>query len=404
MTEREQNPQSSQIEVNQNDAIDSTDAIELKRAGLSLERLEILRMRIRKEVEDKLLPSVQYAVARYGEVLWSEAFGHASEQTLFPIFSCTKAIMSVAAWTLIQQGELDVDERVGDIIPEFDTNGKEDVKVIHLFLHTAGFPNAPFRPTDWDNRPRRLERWSRWRLNWPTGEKFEYHPSSSMWVIAEIVERKTNQDFRTFIQERVVEAAGIENLYIGLPLEESERVAKLVHVGDPFTSEDYARLGIPEPPASEVTEDAILSMNRPDIRAVGIPGGGGLATASALALFYQDLLAGVANDQSKILSQQTLEYGLKVISGDYRDPLYGVKVNRALGLSIAGDAQRNFRGFGHSNSEASFGHGGAGGQIAWADPKTGLSFCYLTNGHDRNQLRMGRRTVSISTKAALLSE
>ena len=404
MTEIERDAQMSQTGELELDEIDSNRESDLKRAGVNLDRLENLRMRVRKEVEDGLLPSVQFAVAKEGKVLWSETLGEASEQTLYPIFSCTKAIMSVAAWTLIQEGKLDVDERVGDIIPEFDTNGKQDVRVVHLFLHTAGFPMAPFRPSDWDDRDLRLGRFAQWRLNWPTGEKFEYHPSSSMWVIAEVAERKSGQDFRSFIRERVIEPLAIEDLYVGLPTAENDRVATLVHVGDAFTSEDYSKMGIPEPPPNEVTEDAILSMNRPEIRAVGIPGGGGMATASALAMFYQDLLAGVTEDRSRVLNKQTLEYGLKVISGDYRDPLYGVKINRALGLSIAGDAQRNFRGFGHSNSESSFGHGGAGGQIAWADPATGLSFSYVTNGHDRNPVRMGRRTVSISTKAASLRE
>ena len=404
MTEIERDAQMSQTGELEFDEIDSNRESDLKRAGVNLDRLENLRMRVRKEVEDGLLPSVQFAVAKEGKVLWSETLGEASEQTLYPIFSCTKAIMSVAAWTLIQEGKLDVDERVGDIIPEFDTNGKQDVRVVHLFLHTAGFPMAPFRPSDWDDRDLRLGRFAQWRLNWPTGEKFEYHPSSSMWVIAEVAERKSGQDFRSFIRERVIEPLAIEDLYVGLPTAENDRVATLVHVGDAFTSEDYSKMGIPEPPPNEVTEDAILSMNRPEIRAVGIPGGGGMATASALAMFYQDLLAGVTDDRSRVLNKQTLEYGLKVISGDYRDPLYGVKINRALGLSIAGDAQRNFRGFGHSNSESSFGHGGAGGQIAWADPATGLSFSYVTNGHDRNPVRMGRRTVSISTKAASLCE
>lgn len=404
MTELEQNMELENLKKTSVDGMDPHQQQRLKQAGMNLERLNILRMRASKEVEEGLLPSVQIAIARHGTVLWSETFGNASDDTLYPIFSCTKAIMSVAAWTLIQEGKLDVNERVGDIVPEFDTNGKDKVKVIHLFLHTAGFPMAPFRPTDWNDQERRLERFSQWRLNWQTGEKFEYHPSSSMWVVAEIVERKSSQDFRAFIRDRVIEPAAIQNLFVGLPSAENERVAELVHVGEAFTSEDYEKLGIPEPPVTEVTEDAILSMNRPDVLAVGIPGGGGVATAKAMALFYQDLLAGVTKDQSKILDQRTLEYGLRVVSGDYRDSLYGVKVNRALGVCIAGDAQRNFRGFGHSNSESSFGHGGAGGQIAWADPKTGLSFSYLTNGHDRNPMRMGRRTVSISTKAAALCE
>ena len=89
-----------------------------------------------------------------------------------------------------------------------------------------------------------------------------------------------------------------------------------------------------------------------------------------------------------------------VRSGELADPLTGKRVNRGLGVVVAGDADRNFRGFGHENSEHAFGHGGAGGQIAWVDPATGISVGYCTNGHDRNPLRMGRRTVSISNRVA----
>ena len=90
----------------------------------------------------------------------------------------------------------------------------------------------------------------------------------------------------------------------------------------------------------------------------------------------------------------------EVRSGNLRDPLSGKRVNRALGVVVAGDADRNFRGFGHENSPLAFGHGGAGGQIAWGDPTTGISIGYCTNGFDRNPLRQGRRTVSISNRAA----
>ncbi len=385
-------------------AVDSVHFEDLNGAGLNRERLEILRVRARHEIEEGLLPSAQFAVARNGRVVWAETFGNADNQTLYPIFSCTKAIMSAAAWLVIQDGQLDVDERVGDIIPQFDTNGKEEVRVVDLFLHTAGFPMAPFRPLDWDDVALRNGRFAQWRLNWPTRSKFEYHPSSSMWVIAEIVERKTGKDFREFIRERVVDPLGLDGLFVGLPDDQNHRVAELTHVGDPMTSEDYARLGLPEPPVTEVTEDAILSFNRPQIRAVGVPGGGGMSTASALALFYQGLLHGGKVGASRLWSPETLSFGLRVISDGYFDPFSGVRVNRALGLVVAGDERRNFRGFGHTNSPAAFGHAGAGGQVAWGDPESGLSFVYLTNGHDRNPMRLGRRGVSLSTKAASLCD
>ena len=371
--------------------------------GLNLDKLEALRTRARREVDEGLLPSAQIAVAREGQIAWLETFGDAADTTLYPIFSCTKAITSSAAWLLIEEGKLNTQEVVADIVPEFGTNEKETVTVEQLFLHTAGFPAAPFAPFDWDDKEARYSRFSRWRLNWPIGSKFEYHPTSSMWVIAEIIERKSDSEFRSFIRDRICEPLGLKDLFVGLPEDENDRVAELANVGDALTSEDYARLGIPEPPVTEVTEEAILSFNLPGIRAVGIPGGGGVTTATDLALFYQALLTGGLPGTSQVWTRSILDYGLKVISGDYFDPMTGKKVNRALGLVVAGDADRNFRGFGYTNSEDAFGHGGAGGQIAWADPANGLSFVYLTNGHDRNPLRMGRRGVSLSNRAAVLA-
>jgi hypothetical protein len=91
---------------------------------------------------------------------------------------------------------------------------------------------------------------------------------------------------------------------------------------------------------------------------------------------------------------------LEVRTDALRDPVFGKLANRALGVVIAGDAERNYRGFGHTNSPLCFGHGGAGGQIAWADPATGISLGYCTNGHDRNSIRQARRSIGISSRAA----
>jgi CubicO group peptidase (beta-lactamase class C family) len=144
-----------------------------------------------------------------------------------------------------------------------------------------------------------------------------------------------------------------------------------------------------------VTEEAILAFNDPAIRAVGVPGGGGFTNATDLAMFYQALLTGEG-----IWTEQTLRDVRRVRTGDLKDPMFGKKVNRGLGIVIAGDEARNFRGFGKTNSEIAFGHNGAGGQLAWVDPTTGISLCYLTNGHDRNEMRQGRRGVAISSIAA----
>jgi len=84
----------------------------------------------------------------------------------------------------------------------------------------------------------------------------------------------------------------------------------------------------------------------------------------------------------------------------FPDPLLGVPANRTLGLVQAGDdGKAVMRGFGRTVSPRAFGHDGAAGQIAWADPGTGLSFAYVTNGIDANVLRQARRGVALSSLA-----
>ena len=372
--------------------------------GIDAEKLNAVRQRVRREVDDGLLPSAQIAVARHGKLALFETVGDASNDTLYCVFSSTKAITSAAAWLLIESGDLATDEIVADIVPEFGSNGKEAITVEQLFLHSAGFPHAPFRPTDWFDRERRLARFASWRLNWPPGSRFEYHPTSSMWMIAEIIERRTGRTFEAFVREEIAMPLALPNLYVGLPESENQRVATLEHRGEPLTSEDYARLGLPEPPVTEVTEDAILGFNLPEVRTVPTPGGGGIMTAAELALFYQALMHGGSSGGARVWQEETLAMGREVRSADLSDPLTGKRVNRALGVVVAGDEDRNLRGFGHTNSSLAFGHGGAGGQIAWADPATGLSIGYCTNGHDRNPLRVGRRGVGISSLVAALTE
>ena len=370
--------------------------------GVDSERLEALFTRVEKEVREGLLPSAQVAVARNGRIAGMRTFGAADDETLYVVFSATKAITSAAAWLLIQEGKLDPNEHVAAIVPEFGANGKESVTVEQLFTHTAGFPHAPFRPDEFLDRGRRLARFASWRLRWEPGSRFEYHPSSSMYVLAEIIERRSGASYGDFVRRRIAEPLGLRDLWTGLPDALHGRLADCVAVGEALTDEDFRRLGFPPPPVTEVTEEAILSFNRPEVRRAGIPGGGGTMTAADLALFYQALLdGGRALAGVELWSPTTLALARRVRTGELVDPVFGKRVHRGLGIVIAGDAERTFRGFGHTNSEQAFGHNGAGGQLAWADPATGLSLGYCTNGHDRDVVRQARRGVGIASRAAL---
>ena len=367
--------------------------------GLRPDKVAELLHRVKKEVDEGLLPATQVAMARDGKVGVFESFGTASADSLTCIFSATKAITSSAAWLLIQAGKLDEREVVADIVPEFSTNEKEAITVQQLFTHTAGFPSAPFAPLDWLDKSKRYGRFSKWRLNWEPGSRFEYHPSSSMWVVAEIIERRSGQRYVEFVQDNVLGPLGLDNLIVGLSPADGGRALDVEYSGDPLTPEDYKKIGIPVPPVTEVTEEALLSFNREEIRAVGVPGGGGYANAHDLALFYQALLHGGLNGR-ELWSARTLQSVRTIRSAELRDPLFKQLANRGLGIIVSGDGSRNFRGFGKTNSPEAFGHNGAGGQIAWVDPATGVSLAYLTSGHDRNNVRQGKRGVAISSIAA----
>ncbi|MFK7914316.1 MAG: serine hydrolase domain-containing protein [Pseudomonadales bacterium] len=376
-----------------------TDAV-LRQRGIDPEQYQRLRSRAAREIDEGLLPAAQIALAREGELLATESFGGATEESLFCIFSATKAVTSGAIWLLLQEGKLELQERVVDIIPDFATNGKDAVLVEHLLTHTAGFPHAPFRPLDWNDPERRAQRFAQWRLQWPPGTQFEYHPSSSMWVLAEIIERRSGSDYREFVRQRVLDPLGLSDFYVGLiPDAVQTRVLPCVHSGAPMTDADYVAAGLPVPPESEVTEDAILSFNEPAVRNVGVPGGGGVTSAAALALYHQALLHGGRNGNS-LWQPDMLAAARRVHSGELADPMFRKRANRGLGLIIAGDEDRTYRGFGKTNSSRAFGHNGAGGQIAWVDPDSGLSFAYVTSGHDRNSVRQARRGVALSSIAA----
>lgn len=369
--------------------------------GIDPEKLEAVFARVKRDVDDGILPSASVAVARKGKLAGFRVYGNAvqggqlkpaTEDTLYTIFSSTKAIVAAAVWTLFEVGLLRLDERVGDIIPEFATNGKEIVTVEQAMLHIGGFPGAPLGHPQWATRAGRLEAFAKWRLNWEPGSKFEYHATSLHWVLMEIIERRTGVDGWKYTRERIIQPMGLTNLHVGLPRELNARVADVIHVTPP------------EPPPGgwgEVTPNAILAFNQPEVRAVGVPGGGGIASAADLAMFYQPLVnGGVTADGTRIMKAETIEFATKVRTTEkHVDTLLGHPINRALAVCVAGDdGKKNLRGFGHTASGRAFGHAGAGGQIGFGDPETGISIGYCTNGFV-DAMVQARRTTAVASLA-----
>ncbi|HMQ25718.1 MAG TPA: serine hydrolase domain-containing protein [Acidimicrobiales bacterium] len=358
--------------------------------------------RARREVDEGILPACQLAVAQHGEIVVEAAFGDATTDDRFLIFSATKPVVAAAVWQLLAEGKLDVTQKVADLIPEFATNGKDVVTVEQVLLHTSGFPYAPLGPPRWAEREHRLERMAGWRLTWEPGSRFEYHATSAHWVLAEIIERLDGDDYRAAIQRRVVEPLGLERFRLGIPPGEQGDVKRVVRTGEPPTAEEIeAATGMkgvtPEVLAGGLTDDLFVMLSEPDNVAVGVPGAGGVSTAADVARFYQGLLA----NPGGLWDPAILADATGNIRNSFPDPMLGHAANRTLGLVMAGeDGKASMRGMGRTVSPGTFGHNGAGGQIAWADPATGLSFCYLTNGIDAHLIRQWRRGPGLSNRAA----
>ena len=156
-------------------------------------------------------------------------------------------------------------------------------------------------------------------------------------MLAELIERAGGQDFRTFIHERIVDPLGLRDFYVGLPVEVNARVADIEEVGDAPDSERLRTTGLSISPEMVGADREMQRYNRPEIRAVGVPGGGLVASASSLAMFYQALLSdGCASDGTRIWQSDTLREALRVRTGDLLDPMTRQAAKRALGVAVAG--------------------------------------------------------------------
>jgi CubicO group peptidase (beta-lactamase class C family) len=347
--------------------------------------------RSRRDVDDGSLPSCQVALAVDGDLVVNETFG-TSAGTRYVTFSVTKAFSAALAWLLIGDGAIADSTRVADVVPEFGANGKQAVTVEHLLTHTAGFARAPMRPEEGADREQRVQRMATWWLDWEPGTRTEYHATSAYWALVEVVDRITGSDFRSVFADRVAGPLGIPGLTLGATAETQDDVAALQIVGD-------GRAGVEGlgDRVKETGEDYLLRFNEPAVMAAGVPGAGAVAASADVALFYQALL----HKPGGVWSAAVLQDATSNVRNTLVDPLFRVPANRTLGLVVAGeDGNGLTRGFGRSVGPRAFGAMGVGGQIAWADPDTGLSFCYLTNGLDADVIGSFKRSAKIAGLAA----
>lgn len=364
--------------------------------SLNQSAVKALRARAQREVDEGNVPACQLALARNGEVLVHETLGHVPADARFTMFSATKAVFASLVWQLMGEGLLDPAAPVTDLWPEFGAHGKDAVTLDHVLLHTAGFPYARLDVATLGDRSARVEQMQDWVLAWEPGSRFEYHPLSAHWVLAELVSRATGQNHRVALRERVLDPLGLDRLGLGVPVERQGDVLPHRKTGAPPTPEEIrAVLGVDSLDIPVEAQIDLSFLDDPQVRAAGVPGAGGVSDAASLARFYQAVL----HDPDGLWEPAVLKDVTTTIRNDLPHPLFG-SATRTRGLEVAGAGPAAmFRIGTAATSPQAFGHNGAHGQIAWADPVSGLSFVFLTNGGDQHFLREFGRGAELNALA-----
>lgn len=363
--------------------------------GLDPRALERLQELITRHLAEGRYPGAQIAVARDGKLALFRTFGEARlepsrtparDESLWLLYSNTKVITSCAVWVLAEQGALRLTDRVAEHVPGFEAHGKGDVTIVQLLSHQGGFPNADVPQGAWEDHELLRRVVSDFTLEWTPGSRVHYHSRAAHWVAAVLIEALSKTDYRAFIREQVIEPLGLgDELFVGLPDARHERA---VDMHEPGAAGQVKR-------AEE---------NTGAFRRAGTPGGGGYATARAMAAFYQMLAAGGILDGRRLLSPRMVQYVTRSVTGERVDGYMGMAMHRALGPHVRGTTE-TIRGLGTIASPRTFGHGGVGSSYCWADPDSGVSLAYLTNSRVPDPWHSARLDIiSNAAHAAILSD
>jgi len=326
---------------------------------------------INRHIAEGRYPGAQVALARHGRLALVKTYGDARlepqrmaarDDTLWLLYSNTKVVTACAVWVLAERGALRFTDRVAEHLPGFEAHGKGDITIVQLLSHRAGFPNADVPQQAWDDHELLRRAVCNFTLEWTPGSRVHYHGRAAHWTAAAMIEAVTKTDYRAFIRDAVTGPLGLgDELFVGLPDAQHGRAVEM-H----------------EPSADGGGQVRRAEENNAAFRRAGTPGGGGYATARAMAAFYQMMLGAGRLGGVRLLAPRTVQYVTRNVTGDMVDGYMGMPMHRGLGPHLRGTTD-TIRGLGSLASPRTFGHGGVGSSYCWGDPDSGVSFAYLTN-------------------------
>ena len=311
-----------------------------------------------------------------------------TDETLVLFWSATKGLGSACLLHVLQEEGLTLERRVAEFWPEFAQAGKAQITLGQLLSHQAGLCalDQPVDILDDDAVIRALERQA---PLWPPGTAHGYHARTFGFLVDELIRRLAHQTAGQYWRAVFAEPLGLD-IWMGLPPEQNSRVATMyaAKAGKP-----------PEPLAfySDLTKPGTLAhraftspkglpsvsgMNQPAIRAESMVSLGGIGSARSLGKFYATLANNGEMEGRKYFRKETLRWMTATVS-DGLDKVFQIPTAFSAGfMKDSRDAPRRILG----PSAAAFGHPGAGGSHAFADPANHLSFAYVMNQMEQTVL------------------
>ncbi|MFG2224906.1 serine hydrolase domain-containing protein [Streptomyces sp. NPDC048644] len=297
--------------------------------------------------------------------------------SLLGAYSASKGAAHLVVALLVQEGVLDLDRKVSHYWPEFAVEGKQDITLREVLSHRAGLVGADTGFTLEELADDRIvaERLGRQRPYWRPGSTFGYHAMVVAALSGEVVRRATGRTIQEHFAARVRDPYRVD-VHLGLPDDQEPRFLS----AQPMvaTPERLAGLAARATGANSLSGIA-FNRHHPQnpelwklpnfrtIRAQGPASSGGVASARGLARMYAATI-GPLDGMPPLLTPGTAAAFAQIHS---------------IGYDLVTREHKAFAVGFHATSEVypvlgqgAFGHSGAGGQQAFADPRNALAYGY----------------------------
>ena len=306
-------------------------------------------------------------------------------ETMVLFWSATKGLAAACLLHACQEHGVELTARVAELWPEFAQAGKERVTLAQMLSHQGGL-SALSRPADVLDHTAVAAALAAEAPAWPPGEGHGYHPRTFGFLVDEILRRITGGvSLREYWRAQFAEPLGLD-VWIGMPPELVDRASAIFPArstpprGDPF----YTAFMTPSSLTARAFTSprglhSVAAMNSPEGRTASLGAFGGVGTARGLAKFYALLAEGGALDGRRIFPPKTLDsMSTTLTQGPDRVLLLETAFSAGFMRDPIGSDGRKLR-TNYGPSLRAFGHPGAGGSFAFADPENRIAFAYVMN-------------------------